>query len=62
MAKLKQAYDKKRKSEADLKTVREENERLSRQVMAHKRQEPMARQSRREAGARLVWGEEQRKI
>ena len=44
--KTKKAYDDMRQSEADHKHVREENQRLSRKVMAYESQESMARQSK----------------
>ena len=44
--KTKKAYDDLRQSEADHKTVREENQRLSQKVMAYESQESMARQSK----------------
>ena len=53
-ARLKQAYDEKRKSEAELKRAREENDRLSQQVIAHDSEEAMARQSGSEAQISLM--------
>ena len=44
--KTKKAHDDLRQSEADHKNVREENERLSRKVMAYESQESLARQSK----------------
>ena len=44
--KTKQAHDEKRQSEADYKHVKEENQRLSRKVMAYESQESMAGQSK----------------
>ena len=44
--KTKQAHDEKRQSEADHKNVREENQRLSRKVMAYESQKSMAGQSK----------------
>ena len=53
-ARLKQAYDEKRNSEAELKCAREENDRLSQQVIAHDSEEAMARQSGSEAQISLM--------
>ena len=53
-ARLKQAYDEKRQCEANLKSAREENDRLSRKVIAHESEEAMAKQSRSEAQISLM--------
>ena len=53
-ARLKQAYDEKRRCEADLKSAREENDRLSQQVIGLESEETMARQSWSEAQISLT--------
>ena len=52
--KTKQAHDEKRQSEADHRHVREENERLSRRVMAYESQESLASQSTSEPRIALM--------
>ncbi|KAF6220711.1 hypothetical protein HO133_003144 [Letharia lupina] len=51
-ARLKEAFDAKRESESTLKTVRAENERLSRDVVAYENQKALARQTK--SGAQIT--------